>query len=68
MYANADHHIISICNLGEDSSGKIKEIPGPEVKHISGFCFLDNHSVNLLSTIFTGLMLPSVAYSLWPLR
>lgn len=50
---------------GKDSKGKIQEIPGPNIKHISGFCILDNHSVNLISTILTGLILPKFAASVW---
>ncbi|CAL8110544.1 unnamed protein product [Orchesella dallaii] len=51
---------------GSDSQGKIHEIPGENIKHISGISFLDNHSVNLISTILTGLVLPKIALSLWP--
>jgi len=46
---------------GLDSDGKVREIPGPKTKHISGFCLFDNHSINLLSTILTGLLLPEIA-------
>jgi uncharacterized protein (TIGR00297 family) len=52
---------------GIDDEGKIHEAPGPDIKHISGSCLLDNHSVNLVSTILTGLLLPSIGCILmWP--
>lgn len=51
---------------GQDASGRIVERPGPNVKHISGFRLLDNHSVNLISSILTGLVMPFVAFQCWP--
>lgn len=47
--------------IGVDPSGKIHEVPGGKIKPISGLCVLDNHSINLLSTIITGILLPSIA-------
>ncbi|XP_026466951.1 transmembrane protein 19 isoform X3 [Ctenocephalides felis] len=43
---------------GKSLRGKIVEVPGANVKHISGRRILDNHSVNLLSSIITALILP----------
>jgi len=60
-------NLIILC-VGSDPQGKIVEIPGPNIKHISGFCVLDNHSINLISTILTGLLLPPIANSLWSLE
>lgn len=51
---------------GLDTSGRIVERPGPDVKHISGLRLLDNHSVNLISSILTGLIMPFVAFNCWP--
>lgn len=51
---------------GQDASGKIVERPGVGIKHISGFRLLDNHSVNLISSILTGLIMPFVAFNCWP--
>ncbi|XP_033219619.1 transmembrane protein 19 [Belonocnema kinseyi] len=51
---------------GIDEKGYIVERPGKGVKHISGRQILDNHSVNLLSTIIMGLSLPRIANLLWP--
>ncbi|KAJ6647331.1 Transmembrane protein [Pseudolycoriella hygida] len=51
---------------GQDKSGRIVERPGQNVIYISGYRILDNHSVNLISTILTGIIMPSVAYRFWP--
>lgn len=40
---------------------KVVEVPGDRVKWISGSYLLDNHSVNLLSSLFTGLITPRLA-------
>uniref|UniRef100_A0A1B6FGK0 Transmembrane protein 19 n=1 Tax=Cuerna arida TaxID=1464854 RepID=A0A1B6FGK0_9HEMI len=45
---------------------RIVEVPGPGVKHISGISILDNHSINLLSSIVMGLVTPILANLLWP--
>ena len=47
---------------------KIVENPGDiqgRVQHISGINLLDNHSVNLLSTLITALIFPRIAISFW---
>ncbi|OWF40476.1 Transmembrane protein 19 [Mizuhopecten yessoensis] len=43
----------------------IVEHPGPDVEFISGSDVLDNHSVNLLSSLLTGLLTPKIAFYLW---
>uniref|UniRef100_A0A1B6DT90 Transmembrane protein 19 n=1 Tax=Clastoptera arizonana TaxID=38151 RepID=A0A1B6DT90_9HEMI len=48
-------------------TGIIVEYPGKDVKHISGYRILDNHSVNLLSSIIIGVTIPHFANILWPL-
>ncbi|XP_054287384.1 transmembrane protein 19-like [Macrosteles quadrilineatus] len=50
----------------DKSRGCVVECPGPGVKHISGFGLLDNHSVNLVSSIISGLVTPMLANLLWP--
>lgn len=50
---------------GEDVEGRVVERPGPKVKHICGTRLLDNHSVNLISSILTGLIMPFIALSFW---
>lgn len=50
---------------GIDSNGKIVERPGKNVRHICGVRILDNHSVNLISTIMAGLLMPSIAMHFW---
>lgn len=52
---------------GLDKDGKIVSHSSLTVKHISGRNILDNHSVNLISTVIMGLLLPTVCKSLWPL-
>lgn len=44
-----------------NEKGFIVEHPGKGVKHISGRQILDNHSVNLFSTVIIGLSLPGIA-------
>ncbi|GAB0093943.1 Transmembrane protein 19 [Sergentomyia squamirostris] len=51
---------------GQDEKGRIVEHPGKTVKHISGMRILDNHSVNLISSIVTALLVPTLAVHLWP--
>lgn len=53
--------------VGLDKDGKIVAHSNQAVKHISGTNILDNHSVNLISTIIMGLLVPIVSKSLWPL-
>lgn len=50
---------------GLDSNGRVVEKPDPNVKHISGYRLLDNHSVNLISSILTGLIMPFIALNFW---
>lgn len=51
---------------GVNEEGVIVERPGKGVKHICGRQILDNHSVNLLSSIVIALTLPKIANSIWP--
>ena len=49
-------------NSGIDKETKaIVEVPGPHVQHISGLRLLDNHSVNLISSILTAFITPCLA-------
>lgn len=50
---------------GLDANGRIVEYPGPNIKHISGNRVLDNHSVNLISSILTALIMPFIALNFW---
>ncbi|CAK9814483.1 Transmembrane protein 19 [Anthophora plagiata] len=50
---------------GINEKGIIVEHPGKGVKHISGRQVLDNHSVNLLSSVITALTLPEIAKVVW---
>nr|CAD7446565.1 unnamed protein product [Timema bartmani] len=49
-----------------EKTGCIVGCPGRGVRHISGSWVLDNHSVNLISSIATGLLLPRLANTFWP--
>lgn len=51
---------------GVDENGVIVERPGKGIKHICGKQILDNHSVNLLSSIGIALILPRIANIFWP--
>lgn len=72
-------HLIAFCNnipsilfcenvffAGQDETGRIVEKPGKNVRHISGYRILDNHSVNLISSIATGIIMPFIALNCWP--
>ncbi|XP_017754791.1 PREDICTED: transmembrane protein 19 [Eufriesea mexicana] len=50
---------------GINEKGKIIEHPGRGVKHICGRQILDNHSVNLLSSVIIALTLPEIAKLIW---
>lgn len=50
---------------GVDSRGRIVERPGKDVQYICGVRILDNHSVNLISSIITALLMPTVAMHFW---
>ncbi len=45
----------------DESTGAIVEEPGPGVKPISGYPMLDNHAVNLLSSLVTAFAAPLLA-------
>lgn len=47
----------------DESTGAIVDQPGPGVKHVSGYPFLDNHAINLISSVATALVMPSIAMS-----
>ncbi|XP_055705668.1 transmembrane protein 19 [Phlebotomus papatasi] len=51
---------------GQDEKGRIVETPGKGIRHISGIRILDNHSVNLISSILTGVIMPTIAIHFWP--
>lgn len=51
---------------GVNEKGMIVEHPGKGVKHVCGRQILDNHSVNLLSSVITALILPGIAKLIWP--
>lgn len=51
---------------GIDKEGKVVETPSEEVNYISGLRIFDNHSVNLISSILTGIVMPVVALKTWP--
>ncbi|XP_041978875.1 transmembrane protein 19 isoform X2 [Aricia agestis] len=53
---------------GIDKDGKIVSHSSLAVKHISGRNILDNHSVNMLSTVIMGLLLPTISKTLWPIK
>lgn len=50
----------------DDRTGCIVEHAGEGIRHICGRQILDNHSVNLISTVVLGLLTPRIANLLWP--
>ncbi|XP_024081465.1 transmembrane protein 19 isoform X3 [Cimex lectularius] len=50
----------------DKKTGLVVEHVGPDVVYICGRRILDNHSVNLISTIITGLVTPRIANMIWP--
>ncbi|XP_026761849.2 transmembrane protein 19 [Galleria mellonella] len=52
---------------GLDKDGKIVSHSSISVKHISGKNILDNHSVNLITTVIMGLLMPTISKNLWPM-
>ncbi|XP_053212810.1 transmembrane protein 19-like [Panonychus citri] len=46
-------------------TGKIVEVPGENVEWVSGIRFLDNHSVNLFSSLIMALLTPRISLSFW---
>ncbi|KAL5006422.1 hypothetical protein ScPMuIL_015228 [Solemya velum] len=56
--------ILQYSGINEDKKC-IVERPGPNVTHICGNALLDNHSVNLLSALFTALLGPRIAFYGW---
>lgn len=52
---------------GVDAEGKIVCHSNQVIVHVSGRSILDNHSVNLISTVIMGLLMPTISKSLWPL-
>lgn len=53
-----------VTGLGKD--GKIVNHSNLSVKHISGRNILDNNSVNLITTVIMGILLPTMSKTLWP--
>jgi hypothetical protein len=51
----------------DERTGCVVEHAGKGIRHISGIQVLDNHSVNLISTILMGLLMPRIANLSWPL-
>jgi len=45
--------------------GYIVETSGPDIEHISGWGILDNHSVNFLASLITGVVMPFIAAETW---
>lgn len=53
-------HFYILLISGLDKDGKVVSYSSDSVKHISGKNILDNHSVNLLTTIIMGLLMPTL--------
>lgn len=51
----------------DESSGRIVDHPATGVRHLSGLPILDNHSVNLISSLITALLIPFATVHVWDL-
>jgi len=49
----------------DSKTRKIVENPGIGVHHISGLAIFDNHSINLISSVITALVIPKAAVLFW---
>ncbi|CAG0881556.1 unnamed protein product [Darwinula stevensoni] len=50
----------------DEETGAIVEHPAPSVVRISGREWLDNHSVNLVSSVIMAFLLPEIGMMIWP--
>lgn len=50
----------------DERTGVVVERSGKGIRHVSGVRFLDNHCVNLISSITIGLLTPRLANVFWP--
>lgn len=50
----------------DERTGVVVERSGKGIRHISGIRLLDNHCVNLISSIAVGLLTPKFANIFWP--
>lgn len=51
---------------GIDEEGRIVDYINDSVRHISGLRMLDNSSINLISSVLTGVIIPWIAVKSWP--
>ena len=65
-FADNCYKIVHCFDLGQDvSTGQIVDHEGVGIKHVTGVGILDNHSVNLLSSLLTAVFVPCFAVSVW---
>jgi len=58
--------VLFVVDVGFDRERNcIVETRGSNVEHISGIAVLDNHGVNLVSSLLTALVAPYVALGVW---
>uniref|UniRef100_A0A2R9B4H6 Transmembrane protein 19 n=2 Tax=Pan paniscus TaxID=9597 RepID=A0A2R9B4H6_PANPA len=50
----------------DESTGMVVNSPTNKAKHIAGKPILDNNAVNLFSSVFIALLLPTAAWGFWP--
>ncbi|XP_071941619.1 transmembrane protein 19-like isoform X2 [Antedon mediterranea] len=49
-----------------DDKRIVVDFPSDSTKHISGVPVLDNNGVNMFSSLFTALIMPSICLAFWP--
>ncbi|KAI5094241.1 transmembrane protein 19 [Silurus meridionalis] len=52
----------------DESTGKVVNAEAPNVRWICGKPILDNNGVNLFSSVLIALILPGIAWGVWPTR
>ncbi|XP_060758769.1 transmembrane protein 19 isoform X2 [Neoarius graeffei] len=52
----------------DESTGKVVNFQAPKIKWICGKPILDNNGVNLFSSVLIALILPGIAWGVWPTR
>ena len=64
-YKKSCDSIFCLLSGFDKEHGYIVGEPGPGVEDICGYPLIDNHGVNLLSSTFTAILSPYIAFTVW---